>query len=174
MPLSFDEFTAGRLPALLRFTGVLTGDRHLAEDVVQDVLLKAHHRWNIIASKDSPEAYVRRMLVNEYISWRRKWARIMPTGDLTDIVDQTPGRDHATEHADRSDLSDRLRQLPARQRAVIVLRYYEGLSHAEVADLLGCSVGTIRGYASRALATMRMDIAETNLIELAVATGKAC
>lgn len=154
MTLSFDEFVGTRLPTLLRFTGVLTGDRQLAEDVVQEVLLKAHGRWDRIGALDLPEAYVRRMLVNEYISWRRKWARVVPMPDLSGWERAEP--DHANRLADRSDLADRLATLPPRQRAVLVLRYYEQLSDTEIGDVLGCAVGTVRGYASRALASLRI------------------
>lgn len=79
--MTFDEFTAGRLPALLRFAGVLAGDRGLAEDVVQEVLVRTHQRWTKIGALDSPEHYVRRMIVNEYLSWRRRWGRIVPHAD---------------------------------------------------------------------------------------------
>jgi RNA polymerase sigma-70 factor (sigma-E family) len=172
MPLSFDDFVAGRLPAVLRFAGVLTGDRYLAEDVVQDVLLKAHKRWSTIAAKEQPEAYIRRMIVNEHISWLRKWARIIPSARLGAIEDQHAVPDHANGHADRADLADRLSKLPARQRAVIVLRYYEGLSDPEIADVLGCGAGTVRGYASRALAALRVDTTAPDLMRSVVATGR--
>lgn len=172
MALSFDTFVVERMPAVLRFTGVLTGDRHLAEDVVQEVLLKAHKRWDDIAAKDQPEAYVRRMVVNEYISWLRKWSRILPSGNMRAIDERQAVPDHASQHADRSDLADRLRRLPARQRAVIVLRFYQGLSDAEIADVLGCGAGTVRGYASRALAALRIVIRQDEFMERAIAGGE--
>jgi RNA polymerase sigma-70 factor (sigma-E family) len=154
---SFDHFVVNRMPAVLRFTGVLTGDRHLAEDIVQEVLLKTHKRWDTIVGLDQPEAYVRRMVVNEYISWRRKWARIVPSPDVVDGGNVPVQPDHADRMADRADVADRLRTLAPRQRAVLVLRYYEGLADAEIAELLGCSVGTVRGYASRGLASLRIE-----------------
>ena len=76
--MTFEEFAATRLDAVVRFATVLTNDRGLAEDVVQEVLIRAHQRWAQIESLDQPEAYVRRMIVNEFYSWRRKWARIVP------------------------------------------------------------------------------------------------
>ena len=76
--MTFEEFAAAQLPGVLRFAGVLTADRGLAEDVVQEVLIRAHARWTQIESLDQPEAYVRRMIINEFYSWRRKWARIAP------------------------------------------------------------------------------------------------
>ncbi len=157
MEVSFDEFVLHRMQRVLRFAAVLAGDRYLAEEIVQDVLLKAHRRWASIAELDQPEAYVRRMVVNEYISWRRKWARILPSSDLVERTDVPPAPDHAEHIAARSDVADRLRVLAPRQRAVIVLRYYQDLPDAEIAELLGCSVSAVRSYASRALATLRID-----------------
>lgn len=76
--MRFEEFAAARLPAVLRFTGVLTGDRGLAEDVVQEVLIRTHKRWQQIGELDRPELYVRKMVVNEYLSWRRRSWRLIP------------------------------------------------------------------------------------------------
>ena len=78
--MTFEEFAAARLGAVLRFAAVLTGDRALAEDVVQEVLIRAHGRWEVIARLDRPEAYVRKMIVNEYLSWRRRSWRLVPSG----------------------------------------------------------------------------------------------
>jgi DNA-directed RNA polymerase specialized sigma24 family protein len=111
--LTFEEFAAARLPAVLRFAGVLTGDRGLAEDVVQEVLLRASGRWESIAGLDWPEAYIRKMIVNEYLSWRRRSWRLVPSGAGT-----------------------------------------------EIADALGCAAGTVRGYASRALAMLRVEMSD--------------
>ena len=165
---TFEQFAEQTLPALMRFAGVLTGDRQLAEDVCQDVLVKAMRSWDRIAVLDRPEYYVRRMLVNEFISWRRKWARIVPTEQLTigessptsAVGQQLVSVDHAARLTDRADLVDRLRRLPPKQRATIVLRFYEDLSIAEVADVLSCSEGTVRGYTSRALTSMKLDPAD--------------
>ena len=157
--MTFEEFTAGRLPALLRYAAVLTGERGLAEDVVQEVLLRAHQRWSHIGGLESPEHYVRRMITNEYLSWRRRWARVVPQADVgRDSADEA---DHAGRHAERDALTAELAKLPRRQRAVLVLRYYAGLSDAEIAGELGCSAGTVRGYASRALATLRVELLPT-------------
>jgi RNA polymerase sigma-70 factor (sigma-E family) len=161
----FDDFVAHRMDGVLRFAAVLTGDRYLAEEVVQDVLLKAHRRWDSIGELDRPEAYVRRMVVNEYISWRRKWARIVPSPDMTDRNDLPSAPDHAEHIANRSDVADRLRVLAPRQRAVIVLRFYQDLPDAEIAEILGCSVSAVRSYASRALATLRIDEASAALAD---------
>jgi RNA polymerase sigma-70 factor (sigma-E family) len=155
--MTFEEFIAARLPAVLKFAGVLTGDRGLAEDVVQEVLIRANGRWQAIARLDRPEAYVRKMIVNEYLSWRRRSWRLVPAGTGTDI----PGRstpDPAAGYAERDAMVAELAKLPLRQRAVLVLRYYEGLSDREIADVLGCRPGTVRGYASRALAALRVEL----------------
>ena len=157
--MTFEEFAVARLAAVLRFAAVLTGDRGLAEDVVQEVLIRAHGRWDAIACLDRPEAYVRKMIVNEYLSWRRRSWRLVPSGAGTD-VDARFVPDPAVHHAERDAILAELARLPRRQRAVLVLRYYEALSDAEIADVLGCAPGTVRGYASRALATLRVDLAE--------------
>jgi len=160
--MTFEEFTAARLPAMLRYAAVLTGDQGLAEDVVQEVLVRAYTRWRRITAVDEPERYVRRMITNEYLSWRRRWARITPRHTVTPAASDAP--DHPTTHADREALKTELARLPRRQRAVLVLRYYEGLTDAEIADVLGCRPGTVRGYASRALATLRVDLATPELL----------
>jgi RNA polymerase sigma-70 factor (sigma-E family) len=155
--MRFEEFAGTRLPAVLRFTGVLTGDRALAEDVVQEVLIRASARWQQIGQLDRPEHYVRKMVVNEYLSWRRRSWRLIPGGTGPEI-DHRLAPDHAQAHAERDALLAELSKLPRRQRAVLVLRYYEGLSDTEIADVLGCTPGTIRGYASRALAALRIEL----------------
>jgi RNA polymerase sigma-70 factor (sigma-E family) len=155
--MRFEEFAGTRLPAVLRFAGVLTGDRALAEDVVQEVLIRASARWQRIGQLDRPEHYVRKMVVNEYLSWRRRSWRLIPAGTGPEI-DRRLAPDHAHAHAERDALLAELGKLPRRQRAVLVLRYYEGLSDTEIADVLGCAPGTVRGYASRALATLRIEL----------------
>ncbi len=155
--MRFEEFAATRLPAVLRFAGVLTADRALAEDVVQEVLIRAGKRWDQLDRLDHPELYVRKMIVNEYLSWRRRTWRWLPTGSADEVDDRvTP--DHAGQHAERDALLAELGKLPRRQRAVLVLRYYQGLSDTEIADGLGCKPGTVRGYASRALAALRVEL----------------
>jgi RNA polymerase sigma-70 factor (sigma-E family) len=152
--VTFEEFAHRELPPLLRFAKVLCGDRGLAEDVVQEVLLRAQQRWLSIEQLDKPDAYVRRMIVNEFLSWRRKWARISPVAELPDRA----GPDQADGHAERDALVRQLATLPRRQRAVVVLRYYGGLTDPEIADELGCSASTVRAHASRALATLRIEM----------------
>jgi RNA polymerase sigma-70 factor (sigma-E family) len=138
----------------MRFAAALTGDRGLAEDVVQEVLIRAYGRWRHIADMEQPEAYLRRMVTNEYLSWRRRWARITPSPDVGG-ADELP--DHAEAHAQRDALRAELARLPRRQRAVLVLRYEAHLTDNEIAEVLNCPPGTVRSLASRALATLRVD-----------------
>jgi RNA polymerase sigma-70 factor (sigma-E family) len=157
--VTFDEFAAGYLPALLRFAAVLTGDRASAEDVVQEVLVRAHARWNRIGALDRPDFYVRKMVVNEFLSVRRRSWRVILAGSAAEVDDRA-APDWAADHADRALLLAELARLPARQRAVIVLRYYEGLRDGDIAELLGVAPATVRGYAHRALRALRIELAD--------------
>lgn len=154
----FDEFARAELPRLLRYAVLLTGDRELAADVVQDTLVTAHDRWEQVTAATHPDRYVMRMVTNRYLSWRRRWSvrNVIPVGDLPE---RAAGDDHATAHAARDEMWTRLAGLPRRQRAVLVLRYYESLTDAEIAEVLGCSPVTVRGYAHRALTTLRAGFA---------------
>jgi RNA polymerase sigma-70 factor (sigma-E family) len=154
--MTFEEWARARLPALVRFAAALIGDRGLAEDVVQEVLIRAYGGWHRIATLDQPEAYLRRMVTNEYLSWRRRWARVAPRSDV-EVAGSVS--DHADTYADRDAIRTELARLPRRQRAVLVLRYYEHLTDAEIAEVLGCPSGTVRSLASRALAALRVDAA---------------
>jgi len=153
--VTFAEFVSERQQSLLRFAMVLTGDARLAEDIVQDVLVRAWEKWDRIGPLEHPNAYIRRMIINDFLSWRRRWARVQPLALV-----EPPGSvdDHANAHAERDALLTEVAKLPRKQRAVLVLRYYQGLADAEIADVLGCAAGTVRGYASRALATLRVEI----------------
>jgi RNA polymerase sigma-70 factor (sigma-E family) len=159
--VTFEQFAITRLPALLRYAVVLTGDRDLAQDVVQEVLARAHVKWKQISASHSPDAYVRRMLVNEYLSWRRSWAarKVHAAGEQLIELDDARGgrRDHAQDVVDADELWNRLATLGRKQRAVLVLRYYEQFDDAEIADLLGCSAATVRSNASKALKTLRLS-----------------
>jgi RNA polymerase sigma-70 factor (sigma-E family) len=157
--MDFDEFARRELPRLLRYAVVLTGDRELARDLVQDVMVKAHAQWRRVSSADHPDRYVHTMVTRAFLSWRRRWAVRRIGLDPTGNVDGEPVRDHAAGIVDRDDIWRRLATLPRQQRAVLVLRYYERLSDAEIAAALDCSAGTVRGYASRALTALRLDLA---------------
>ena len=147
----FDEFVATRSPALLRTAYLLTGDHGLAEDLLQTALAKCWFAWGRIDGP--PEPYVRRALATTYATWwRRRWRAERPTGVL-------PERPAEPRHVleDRDALWRALGALPRRQRAVVVLRYYEDLSEAETASALGISPGTVKSQAAKALATLRRD-----------------
>jgi RNA polymerase sigma-70 factor (sigma-E family) len=157
--MTFEEFTQTRLPAVLSFATVLAGQRATAEDLAQEVLIKAHARWDTIGKLDRPEMYVRKMVLNEFLSWRRRSWRLIPAGDTDLGSAQEP--DHAVGYAEHSAMLTEIARLPRRQRAVLVLRYYEDRSDTEIAELLGCAPGSVRAYASRALATLRVELRPT-------------
>ena len=160
--VTFAEFAAARLPSLLRYAVVLTGDQDLAQDVVQEVLARAQVRWSKIVKTDSPDSYVRKMVLNEYLSWRRTWAvrNIRAVGErLVDLGDhRAASKDHAQSLVDTDDVWNRLATLPRKQRAVLVLRYYEQLRDDEIAYLLDCAPVTVRSNASKALKTLRLQL----------------
>jgi RNA polymerase sigma-70 factor (sigma-E family) len=150
--IDFDEFVAARSSGLLRTAYLLTHDHALAEDLLQTALAKAWFAWSRIET--SPEAYVRRILVTTYASWwRRRWNGEHATEELP----ETHGPDASAASDTAHDLWTAMGRLPRRQRAVVVLRYVEDLSEAQTADLLGCSVGTVKSQASKALAKLRID-----------------
>jgi RNA polymerase sigma-70 factor (sigma-E family) len=156
--MTFEEFLASRLGALLRYAAVVSCDRHLAEDVVQDVLLRAHGRWERIGAMDSPEAYLRRMVLNEFLSWRRRRRPTVVEAQTLEAV--TPPSGSGPDVEERDAMLRLLAGLPPRQRTVIALRYYEDLSDDQIADLMGCRPVTVRSQASRALATLRGALGE--------------
>ena len=148
----FRAFVVARSPALLRTAYLLTHDQGLAEDLLQTALTKTWFAWDRL--NDDPYRYVRRVLVTTSVSWwRRKWSGELPTEELP----ETPQSSGLDERASGQDLWIAIGRLPARQRAVVVLRYYEDLSEAETADLLGCSTGTVKSQCSKALAKLRVD-----------------
>ncbi|GAB2764479.1 SigE family RNA polymerase sigma factor [Amycolatopsis magusensis] len=155
MSPTFDEFVAERLDPLLRYATVLTCDAYLAQDVVQESLLRAQQRWPRIAATGQPAAYVKRMVTNEYLSWRRRRARTDVS--LSHAEWEALGRsdDPADDYDARDTMLAEISALPAKQRAAVVLRYYEDYSDAEIAALLGCREGTVRSHISRALTTLR-------------------
>ena len=151
---AFTEFVAARSRHLLQTAYLLTGDRHRAEDLLQTALTRAYLRWDRIVSED-PEGYVRRTLANAHIDWwRRKPWREESTAEMPEMPDAR-GVDAATAYDVRDAVLQALAGLSRRQRAVVVLRYYEDLSEAEIAHALGCSTGTVKSAASRAMAKLR-------------------
>ncbi len=155
--VTFEEFVTGRLPALLRYAVMLTGDAYLAEDVVQETLVRVQLKWRRVRRSQQPELYVRRMLTNVFLSWRRtSWfRRTILRSDPVSQEREAAVHDHAQDCAERDEMWLRLATLPRRQRAAIVLRYYENLSDQEIAAVLNCAVSTVRAHISRALTTLR-------------------
>jgi RNA polymerase sigma-70 factor (sigma-E family) len=152
----FEQFVRVQSAGLLRLAFLLTRDHRDAEDLVQEVLLSALRKWDTVTAADRPDAYVRRMLVNNHISsHRRSASRELPLG--ADLV--VMGDPHSTERLDeidaRSWAANVMGQLPRRQRAVLVLRYYERLDDVEIADILGVARGTVRSLAARAFDALR-------------------
>jgi RNA polymerase sigma-70 factor (sigma-E family) len=158
----FEQFVAERQRSLFRFAVVLCGDPVQAEEMVQNVLGRTFERWQRIDAADDANAYVRRMVVNEFLDSRRLLRRSTPVAEFFD--DQLPEEpDHADRHCDEALLAGELGKLPAKQRAALVLRYYAGMPYAEVAEAMGCRESTARGYAARALAALRIELTPHSL-----------
>jgi RNA polymerase sigma-70 factor (sigma-E family) len=148
---SFEDFVRGRTAALSRIAYLLTGDHHLAEDLVQQALLRVASRWSALVARGDPDAYVRRVMYNQHVSW---WRRREP-----------PAVRHQAPYAAAPDPGDAvvvalavrqaLAQLGPRQRAVLILRYFEDLTEARTAEILGVSVGTVKSQARDGLARLR-------------------
>jgi RNA polymerase sigma-70 factor (sigma-E family) len=150
---AFRAYVAARSPALLRTAYLLSGNRADAEDLLQTALAKTYLAWDRIREREALDAYVRRVMVNAHTSrWRRRKIDEYPTDDLPERGGQ---RDPMEDLALHDALWTALAGLPKRQRAAVVLRYYEDLSEAETAQVLGISVGTVKSTTSRALVKLR-------------------
>jgi RNA polymerase sigma-70 factor (sigma-E family) len=148
----FSSYMAARQAALLRTAYLLTGERAAAEDLLQTALAKLYLSWDKVRDRGALDGYVRRSMVNEHSSlWRRAWKR---REHATDEVPEQPVHD-AYDDGVGAALWSYLQTLPPKQRTVLVLRYYEDLSEAEIADVMGISTGTVKSQASRALAGLR-------------------
>lgn len=153
---TFEEYAAAAWPSLYRRAYLLTGNHADAEDLAQQTLIKVHRAWSRVSASESPHAYVRRTLTNTFLSLRRPRARRLELLAGDDAPEPVAPRVEGPE--DRMVLWPHVRDLPPRQRAVIVLRYYEQLSEAEIADALGCSRGTVKSTAHRALQSLRTAV----------------
>jgi RNA polymerase sigma-70 factor (sigma-E family) len=154
---TYDEYVATRWTALYRTAYLLTGNHADAEDLAQATLVRAYLAWSKVAAASSPDAYVRRILANVFLSGRRP---LRVTRER--LVDRTPEvQVPPPASEDRLVLWPHVRALPPKQRAVIVLRYYEDLSEQQIADALGCSTGTVKSNASDALRALRARIGVT-------------
>jgi RNA polymerase sigma-70 factor (sigma-E family) len=155
--VDFEELVAARGQALLRFAVMLCGDRDRAEDLVQSVLAKAYRRWSRVAAADRPEAYLKAMVVNEHLGWwRRRSNQELPAAEPCGA--EPVSGDGTAARASRDAAWTLLATLSRRQRAVLVLRYYEDLSDDQIAVVLGCGASTVRGTAARALGALRVVV----------------
>jgi RNA polymerase sigma-70 factor (sigma-E family) len=152
-PADFDAFVRARHTALLRFAHTLTGDAELAQDLVQDALERTGLAWSRLRRRDDPEGYVRRIIVTRYVSWWRRLRRER----LVAAVPEAAYDDRSAAVPDET-LWRLLATLPPKQRAVLVLRFYEDLTEVEVARVLNCSVGAVKSNGSRALARLRRTL----------------
>jgi RNA polymerase sigma-70 factor (ECF subfamily) len=154
----FRDFVAARSPALLRTSYLLVGgDWALAEDLLQVALTKTYLSWGRIRDRGALESYVRTTLATTATSWwRRRWNGERPT----DVLPETATVDRSSQVDERDALWSLVRALPAKQRAVLVLRFYEDMSEAEVARTLGIAPGTVKSSTSRALAALRQTLGE--------------
>jgi RNA polymerase sigma-70 factor (sigma-E family) len=155
-PPGFREFVESRSAALLRTAWMLTGDEAAAEDLLQNALARTWPHWARVA-EGHPDAYVRKVMLRVNASSRaRRWTHEVPTPDaLFDPPRQRPRPDDAARVDDRLELGHALMTLPTRQRQVVVLRYFDDLSVETVAELMGCSTGTVKSQSAKGLAKLR-------------------
>jgi RNA polymerase sigma-70 factor (sigma-E family) len=167
----YAEFVRGRGHALLRSAYLLTGDQHLAEDLVQEALARTHRAWSRLHDRGNAEAYARRVMYHLQVSvWRRrKVAEDLP-GDLPD--QQGASGDDAESITRRITIERALRSLSAKQRAVVVLRFFEDHTEVEAADMLGVSVSTVKTQTARALDHLRKLVPELRQFRTAEGTGR--
>ncbi|GLW10364.1 RNA polymerase sigma24 factor [Microtetraspora sp. NBRC 13810] len=149
----FHEFVRARQQSLMRTAYLLTGNPHLAEDLLQTVLIRVASHWAKLAKGGNPEAYARKALVNQTLSWRRRRRVELPGAELPERAEAGQSHDEVTVR--RMALRQALAQLTPKQRAVIVLRFYEDRSEHETAQLMGVSVGTVKSQTHYALSKLR-------------------
>lgn len=151
----FDDFARARGPALVRLAFLMVRDHQLAEDLAQEGLARLHRHWAQGGRYDSPDAYVRKIMLNQLLSWRRRrsWME-QPTAEIP----ERPVAPHSATTEARAEMWSLLGTLPPRQRAVLVLRFYEDLDDSEIGLLLSCSPGTVRAHISKALARLRSAV----------------
>lgn len=153
---AFREFVEGSWHRLLRTGYLLTGDYGAAEDLVQTALMRTYRHWARVRRGDAPEAYVRRVMVNITVSvWHRRRLVEHATAELPD---GSGVPDHQHEYAERDALWGSVRRMPPRMRTVFVLRYFEDMSEAEVAQTMGCAVGSVKSQIARGLARLRAEL----------------
>jgi RNA polymerase sigma-70 factor (sigma-E family) len=155
--MEFEEYVAARGRALERYAFVLTGDRQRSQDLVQTALFKAYRRWRRVARVEHPDAYVRRILTTSYLDWRRRRSSTEEvTGDLPEpSAVGGGGGDPADQVVMRDEVLRALATLTPHQRAVLVLRHYEGYDDVAIGAVLGCSEKTVRSHATRGAQRLR-------------------
>lgn len=153
MDADFVAFVRRRGDHHLRTAVLLTGDWHAAEDLTQSCLGKLYRVWHRLDTTTDPDAYLRRIMVNTHRSWwRARWRREVPRADLPDLPSP---HDMSEANAVAEDVRAALASLPVRQRTALVLRFFADLPEAEVADLMGCTPGTVKTHTHRGLQAMR-------------------
>ncbi|MET1059035.1 MAG: SigE family RNA polymerase sigma factor [Nocardioides sp.] len=164
---AFAEFALARAAALHRAAYLMVGDQQLAQDLVQEALTKTYVAWPRLRDPGKAEAYTRKAITTTAISWfrRKGWDNERPT----EMLPERGSLGHADAVADRAAIWDALQALAPRQRAALVLRYYEDLTEAQTAEAMGCAVGTVKSQVSAGLGNLRRRLGDG--VEL-VANGK--
>ena len=151
----FHEFVRSRLGTLSRIAYLLAGDHHAAQDLLQNALIKIATHWERVARAGEPMAYVRRVLYHEHVSGWRRDKHLRAEQSTESLPERSRGGDEAGEVVRRMVLEQALTRLTARQRALLVLRYFEDISEAETARILGIAVGSVKSQTSHALGRLR-------------------
>ena len=162
--IAFTEFVAARSPALFRTAYLMVGDHGLAQDLVQEALTKTYVAWPRLREVSKAEAYTRKAITTTYISWwrRKAWAAERPRDDVPEGgLTSEPGHDNGV--VDRAWVWSELQSLPPRQRAAIVLRYYEDLTEAQTAEAMGCAVGTVKSQVAQGIKRLREQMGATSV-----------
>jgi RNA polymerase sigma-70 factor (sigma-E family) len=160
----FTDFVAEHGGKLLRTACLVTGEPHLGEDLLQTALAKAYGSWDKVSRADHPVAYVRRLMINAHLSWVR---RLTNTEQVIETLPDVGTADHQSTHADSDELRRALLGLSLRVRTAVVLRFFEDLSEADTAELMGCSRSTVNNHVTRGLAALRVLLAPADEISAA-------
>ncbi len=160
----FTDFVAEHGGKLLRTACLVTGEPHLGEDLLQTALAKAYGSWDKVSRADHPVAYVRRLMINAHLSWVR---RLSSTEQVIETLPDVGTADHQSTHADSDELRRALLGLSLRVRTAVVLRFFEDLSEADTAELMGCSRSTVNNHVTRGLAALRVLLAPADELSAA-------
>jgi RNA polymerase sigma-70 factor (sigma-E family) len=165
----FTDFVADHGRQLLRTACLVTGDAHNGEDLLQTALAKAYGSWDKVSRADHPVAYVRRLMINTHLSWLR---RLMSTEQVLETLPDAGTPDHQSAHAESDALRAALLGLSPRVRTAVVLRFFEDLSEADTAELMGCSRSTVNNHVTRGLAALRGLLTPEGNGDLTTASGR--